>query len=711
MASTQLKLGPKQQNLMRDRRSGSSQSDDTALVRQVRETHAPARSYMLDVKPVLRVIDEIFHRSRLGTEGGVLLGTHVDSLEDRTSSLSYNHDELLQGLSYVIQKIYIEISCRSLGGADAHLSAMELLRFLSSYSWEAKVVLSLAGFSVYYGEFWLVVQLCTTNSLAKPVAILKQVTDIIEHAESVKTQLQAIDDLIKAITNVTKRIVEFSDMIKLQSQYISEDTPPLSFAMAHIPAATYWVIRGILASASHISILTGSRYEYIASTTEVWELSSLAHKLKNIFEHLTSELDNCRRYIVEKRYDEDYKNLVQIFQSLHLDNMKSLRALISHKDDIQPLVVGTTKVRYNLEVLRRRHVLLLITDLSLSYEEIVILDHVYKEQQNRAEVEYEFVWLPIVDATVWDDLKREKFEDLKSKMTWYAVHDPLIIEPPVIKFIRDYWHFDKKMIIVSLDPQGRVSSENAFHMLWIWGNVAFPFSDEREKTLWNAESWRLELVADGIDQEILKWIDTGKYICLFGSDDIEWIRKFTVSAKAAAREAQIPLELVYAGRSTATREKIRRVNRTIETENLGRTWPDYTSTWFFWSRLDSMRCSKAKYHKTVDNDAILREVMTLLSYDGSDHGWVMVWRGSAETVRGNGQLALITLDDFGAWKIQASEIGFVPEFTNQLKRRHQPQHCTRLIIPGFGPDIPDKVVCTECGREMEKFFMFRCCTD
>lgn len=73
MASTQLKLAPKQQNLMRNRRSGSAQSDDTALVRQVRETHAPARSYMLDVKPVLRVIDEIFHRSRLGTEGGVLL--------------------------------------------------------------------------------------------------------------------------------------------------------------------------------------------------------------------------------------------------------------------------------------------------------------------------------------------------------------------------------------------------------------------------------------------------------------------------------------------------------------------------------------------------------------------------------------------------------------------------------------------------------------
>lgn len=150
--------------------------------------------------------------------------------------------------------------------------------------------------------------------------------------------------------------------------------------------------------------------------------------------------------------------------------------------------------------------LLLITDLSLSNEEIVILDHIYKERQNRAGVEYEIVWLPVVDATTWDEAKRFRFDDLKSKMPWYAVHDPLIIEPPVIKFIRNYWHFDKKMIIVSLDPQGRVSSLNAVHMLWVWGNVAFPFTDEKEQVLWNAESWRLQLVADGIDPIILDWV-------------------------------------------------------------------------------------------------------------------------------------------------------------------------------------------------------------
>ncbi|CAL9030901.1 unnamed protein product [Prunus brigantina] len=121
-----------------------------------------------------------------------------------------------------------------------------------------------------------------------------------------------------------------------------------------------------------------------------------------------------------------------------LDNVKYLRALISQNADTRPLEIGTSKSRFNLERLRGRQVLLLISDLSLSNEEIVILDHIYKERQNRAGVEYEILWLPVVDATTWDEAKRFRFEELKSKMPWYAVHDPLIIEPPVIKFIRNY---------------------------------------------------------------------------------------------------------------------------------------------------------------------------------------------------------------------------------------------------------------------------------
>ncbi|CAB4280657.1 unnamed protein product [Prunus armeniaca] len=516
------------------------------------------------------------------------------------------------------------------------------------------------------------------NPSVKYVAILKQL--------SVKSQLKAIDNITESIIKVTKCFVEYVELI--QSNYISEDTPPLSDDIL------------LAVNVDNPGKLLSHAYENKDDIP--WELTNLADLL-----------DKCHPYIEKMRHEEYYKNLICLFQGPHqdLDNVKYLRALISQKADTRPLEIGTSKSRFNIERLRWRQVLLLISDLSLSNEEIVILDHIYKERQNRAEVECEIVWLPVVDATTWDEAKRFRFEELKSKMPWYAVHDPLIIEPPVIKFIRNDWHFDKKMIIVSLDPQGRVSSLNAIHMLWVWGNLAFPFTDEKDQALWNAESWRLQLVADGIDPTILDWIQEGKYICLYGGDDLEWIRKFTKRAKAVARLAVISLELLYVGRSTATREQIRKVNKVIKTENLSRFWPDYTSNWFFWSRMDSMRCSKAKHHKTVENDEILKEVMTLLSYDGSDQGWVMVWRGSNETARANGQLTLLTLDDFEAWKNQAAQSDFVTTLKDEQIRCHTPYHCIRLTIPGFGPDIPDTVECSEGGREMEKFIIYRCCHD
>lgn len=156
------------------------------------------------------------------------------------------------------------------------------------------------------------------------------------------------------------------------------------------------------------------------------------------------------------------------------------------------------------EVLRRRDVLLLISDLDLPLEEIEVLENVY---MMRHDIQYEIVWIPIVDRlTGWSEQHQNKFAELQSKMPWYTVTSPLVIRPPVIRYIKEFWKFDKKSIIVALDKQGKVSSKNAFHMVWIWGNLAFPFADEKEEALWRAENWRLELLVDGIDPDVLEWV-------------------------------------------------------------------------------------------------------------------------------------------------------------------------------------------------------------
>ncbi|GFS39875.1 sieve element occlusion amino-terminus protein [Actinidia rufa] len=691
-----------QQRSKSDRRMFSS-SDDTAMMKQIQATHAPDGSEV-DVKPIIKVIEDIFRIAAPGIDG-VINGTQENADESVDKTPVEGFDGILDALAYIINKITCELSCKCSGGADAHTTTMAVFNMLPNYSWEAKVVISLAAFAVNYGNFWLVAQLCNTNPLAKSVSLLKQLPDIIEHAVSLKSRFDAIKSLIKVVLDVTKCIVEFNE---LPTQYISHETPPMSTAMALIPTASYWTIQSMVACASQITGLLGMSYEHLTSTTEAWELSSLAHKVGNIHGHLRSQLGICYQHIDEKRDAEMYQMLVRTFEMTYPDNSRILRALIYPKDDILPLTEGSNKKRVNIDVLRRKTVLLLISDLDMHHEEVAVLAQIHDEKE---ELNYEIVWLPIVDrSTPWNEENQNKFQQLQSLMPWYTVVKPSLLEPVVIRYIKEVWHFSKKLMLVALDPQGKVVCPNALHMVMIWGNFPYPFTSTREESLWKDETWRLELLVGGIDSNIPEWIREGKYICLYGGEDIEWIRKFTTKAKEVAATAGISLEMVYVGKSNA-KERVKKITQTIIEEKLSSCWPNDISIWFFWTRLESMLFSKTKDGKAAENDKILAEVLTILSFNGSDLGWALISKGSAELARANGETFLKSFNEYDTWEEDARAGGFMPALGRKFEKLHTPQHCSRLILPGINGGIPEKVVCAECGRPMEKYFMYRCCND
>ncbi|KAL1804509.1 hypothetical protein DCAR_0936160 [Daucus carota subsp. sativus] len=698
----------------RSDRSLFSTSDDNAMMKQIQGTHSPdGREF--DVKPILLIIEDVMHRAAAPLPGTIISSTlqgtqaQLDAVDEK--ALHSGFSDILELLAYTINKISCEISCKCSGGGDAHATTVSLFNTLSSYPWDAKVVVALAAFAVIYGEFWLVAQLYPTNPLAKSVAHLKQLPDIMERAESLKPKFEALGGLIKAMLDLTKCIVEFKS---LPSQYISQDTPEMVTATAHIPIAVYWTIRSIVACASIIMNLIGISHEYIASTTEAWELSSLAHKVNNIHSHLSKQLSLCHQHIAMMKHDEAYRTLVRLFETPHIDNMKVLKALIYPKDDQLPLFESSTKRRVSIETLRRKIVLLLISELDFSQEELSLFDSMYREaKQNpsRPESHHEVVWLPITDrSTPWTNEKQQQFESSQNTMPWLSLHHPSLLDPAAIKYIRDYWHFTKKPIVVVLDQQGKVVNLNALHMMWIWGSLAYPFTSLKEEQLWKEESWKIELLADSIEPLIFNWINEGKYICLYGGEDIDWIRKFTTTAQAVARAANIQLEMLYVGKSNP-RDKIRKNNSVIVAENLSHVLPDLTLIWFFWIRLESMWHSKVQHGKSVENDQIMQEIMMMLSFDGSDQGWAVISRGTGDMAKGKGEMFLMSLTQFDQWKDQIDQRGFLPALNNYIQELHTPHHCNRLILPGSTGSVPDMVACAECGRAMEKFIMYRCCTD
>ena len=202
----------------------------------------------------------------------------------------------------------------------------------------------------------------------------------------------------------------------------------------------------------------------------------------------------------------------------------------------------------------------------------------------------------------------------------------------------------------------------------------------------------------------------GRYVCLYGGEDIDWIRKFTTVLRRVANEAKIPLDMVYVGKNSS-KERVKKAVAAIAAEKLSGYWQDPVMVWFFWVRLESMWHSKMQHGKTIENDPIMQEVMTLLTYDGSDEGWALISRGSVEMVKAQGKKLIDCLTEFNNWKADVEKEGFIPAMTTALLPYHTHEHCTRLILPGDTGKITEKVVCTECKRPMEKFTLYRCCND
>ncbi|KAG6423930.1 hypothetical protein SASPL_114338 [Salvia splendens] len=171
------------QLLRHDRRSMFS--DDLAPRKQIQATHA-YNERSIDTESILVIVKDIFNVVTPGIHNGSMNHTGIHG---ETAALT-SSDCIGDALAFLLNKISIELSCKCSGGGDNHTLAVEILNALSSYTWEAKAVVVLASFAVSYGQFWLVANHFTTEPLAKSLAMLKLVPDIVD---TMKSRLEPIN--------------------------------------------------------------------------------------------------------------------------------------------------------------------------------------------------------------------------------------------------------------------------------------------------------------------------------------------------------------------------------------------------------------------------------------------------------------------------------------------------------------------------------------
>ncbi|KAJ0972806.1 hypothetical protein J5N97_020765 [Dioscorea zingiberensis] len=650
-------------------------------------THMPD-GRLFDAGPLLNVAESIIRC--ISKSSVVNPQTNIFPVEkDHKVEICKDHKEIGCTIDHISHEIMFNI-CKH---RSSHSTTMAVLELLGNYSWGMKAVIVLVAFAMSYGEFCLVLQLYHENPLALCLAMLRGIPNKKELACAFESCSKALIYLFEKMVAATKCMLDFEI---LPVQYLSIDYEATASMKTRMHISSYWVMRSAVACTSQI---TSTIYERINPVTSIWELWSLVHRISYIHYHLQREFDSFNLRI-EKKIQ---MNLIHLFGEVHNDNQKVLSSLLALKNDF-PLKSCSSADKVGVDVLRNKEVILFISRPDISLEKLLLILHQLQYDSHIENRAYDIVWVPIAKIIPWSHSEKNAFSLLADLLPWYLLYEPAKLSLSVIGFIKDVWQFHDDPVMVVLDSKGKVTSLNAIDMISIWCDSAYPFSVTREKELWAEQSWTMELIVDNIDPLITHWMEQRKIICIYGSNNINWVRELTEKMKAI-KNASVQLELVYVG--SKDMEITKDILSTVISENLS-NYLSLLKIYFFWTRLECMKHSKLCLGYKPDEDIILTELNSL-STSSVNKGWLFVGAGTSNDIlklTGNQALELLSLYD--VWGEYANKFGIIGAMRKALSPPIQVCCSNFTIIPHIEHMSDKPCVCNICQGFMEKYIMYKC---
>ncbi|KAI7980999.1 Protein SIEVE ELEMENT OCCLUSION C [Camellia lanceoleosa] len=638
----------------------SSSSPDEDLIKQILLTHNPDGRH-LDSELLLRAMENImsYAKSEVSdAHDGAIAKSGICNVEVVGSE---------ETLGHTIYKVSHGILFNYSMGGNPHAKTMVLFDMLGHYKWDAKAVLVLSAFATSYGEFWLIMQLYPCNPLAASIALLKQLP---KDLCLLKHLFKVLNVLMKTIVDLTKCIIEFEE---LPVNHVILDCEAIGTTNSQIYMATYWIIRSALICSSQIKDLRA---------------------MKNVQVHTKM-----------------HNKLLDLSKESHIDNQEVLEMLFSLKDSL-PLKDSSSQAKLAVSELKSKVVILLVSRPELlSIEVLLLLVQQMFDHPHRVNLQgsYEIVWVPIPLSDTWTDVAEQNFDFLSNSLPWFSIRRPWLLSSIVVKSIKQAWDFKEKPLMVVLDTQGMVTNLNAIDMALIWGAMAFPFSTSRENELWEEETWNLQLLLDGIDPLVAKWVEEDQNLCIYGSNNIDWIREFNAKMRNMT-SAGLQLKMVYVGKKNSSDDHMKNILATMYEEKLTSSLT-CTKIYFFWLRLESMRRSKLRLGHTDDHkDEILKQLSELLdTNDESEKGWVLLGKGSStETLKLQGRKIMECLDLFPVWGENVAMLGLVGAITIAIEPPLLVEPCNHSNIIQFVEGLKDTIICDKCKRLLEKFVVYKC---
>ncbi|KAI3812439.1 hypothetical protein L1987_17148 [Smallanthus sonchifolius] len=627
-------------------------------------------------------------------ENIMLYASNSDNAVDVHTLDSIENFATKDTLEYAIYKLSRAILWECHNAKDMHARTLLLLEMLGNYRWDAKVVLILTAFAISYGEFRLILEVYSHNSLAASLAVLKNLCW--RNCEALRPQFKAMDMLIKEMMEVAKCVVRFEG---LPVQFVlldDHDCTLMAGAKSNIYLATYWIFRSTLTSASQITDLIAMKQENSNITANAaWGLSSLALRLSGLCSCLRMQVDASQERIEQKLYK---KLMVLLKDPTKVDNQELLHLFFSLNDDL-PLKDSSSKAKVGISTLKHKVVMLLVSkpDHLPVEETLLLLQQTHEHPHNKnIEQDYEIMWVPISSSETWNLDEHISFDYLSNSLPWLSIRQPWLLNSAVVRMIREEWKFEERPLLVVLDPLGSVSNYNAIDMALIWGPKAFPFSDSREKELWEEENWNVKLMLDGTDHFLTKTVEGGQNICICGSDNLDWIKEFESRIKKL-KNAGLQLQVIYVG----SRNSIASMRTALADINKDSSFTP-TKVQFFWLRLEKIKDSllQAGQSQTFANyEPLLNQVSELLDTDDHNTNWAVFGCGSSKDfLLLKGDKVMELFDRVPDWAKKVATMGFVGPATCD--------HTT--MVPYDEGTVQGTVVCDKCKRVMSPYVLYKC---
>lgn len=159
------------------------------------------------------------------------------------------------------------------------------------------------------------------------------------------------------------------------------------------------------------------------------------------------------------------------------------------------------------DALREKNVILVISGLDISDDDIRALHLVYNEVKK--EEKYKIVWIPIIPEHSVEDNEeeaRKRYEYISSSMKWYIV--PYTTKIAGWRYLEENWQLRQDPLVVVLSSQSRIEFTNAIHLIRVWGTEAIPFTNGRTNALLG-KNWPESTLFKFIDQPRLQsWVST-----------------------------------------------------------------------------------------------------------------------------------------------------------------------------------------------------------